>query len=144
MSVTVPATPAPFDPTAALGEGITVLEASAGTGKTHAVASLVVAEVAAGRPLEDLLIVTFTRKATGTLRHRVWQRLADASRSLNAALHGDTDSPTDPLVAQLAVGPSDEVARRHMRLTRALSDFDAATIATTHGFCQQVLASLGV
>ena len=27
---------------------------------------------------------------------------------------------------------------------RALADFDAATIATTHGFCQEVLSGLGV
>ena len=30
------------------------------------------------------------------------------------------------------------------RLLRALGDFDAATIATTHGFCQEVLGGLGV
>jgi exodeoxyribonuclease V beta subunit len=33
---------------------------------------------------------------------------------------------------------------RRDRLAQALADFDAATIATTHGFCQEVLASLGV
>ncbi len=33
---------------------------------------------------------------------------------------------------------------RRARLSRALSDFDAATIATTHGFCQEVLSGLGV
>jgi len=139
VTTTRPA-PAPFDPTIAVGEGVTVLEASAGTGKTHAVASLVVAEVARGRPLQELLVVTFTRKATGTLRERVWQRLAGAV----AALGPDADTPMDPLVAHLAQGPIEDVARRRARLARALSDFDAATIATTHGFCQQVLASLGV
>ncbi len=139
MTTTPPAA-APFDPTVALGEGITVLEASAGTGKTHAVATLVVAEVAGGRPLEEMLVVTFTRKATGTLRERVWQRLAGAV----AGLDPDADTPADPLVAHLAQGPIEDVARRRARLARALSDFDAATIATTHGFCQQVLASLGV
>ena len=33
---------------------------------------------------------------------------------------------------------------RRTRLERALSDFDAATIATTHGFCQEVLSGLGL
>lgn len=117
-----------------------MLEASAGTGKTHAVASLVVAEIAGGRPLEEMLVVSFTRKATGTLRERVWQRLAGAV----AGLDPDAETPADPLVAHLARGPVEDVARRRARLARALSDFDAATIATTHGFCQQVLASLGV
>ncbi len=35
-------------------------------------------------------------------------------------------------------------AQRRENLTRALADFDAATIATTHGFCQEVLGGLGV
>ena len=33
---------------------------------------------------------------------------------------------------------------RRRRLADAVSGFDAATIATTHGFCQHVLAGLGV
>ena len=36
------------------------------------------------------------------------------------------------------------VEQRRARLVRALADFDAATIATTHGFCQEVLSGLGV
>ncbi len=129
-----------FDPTQPLGEGVTVLEASAGTGKTHTVASLVVREVAAGRPLDQLLVVTFTRKATGTLRDRVWRRLAAAVAALDPA----APEPTDPLLAHLRAAPAPEVAERRVRLARALAEFDGATIATTHGFCQQVLASLGV
>ncbi len=136
-----PQSPPPFEPARPVGEGITVLEASAGTGKTHAVASLVVTEVAAGRPLDELLVVTFTRKATGTLRERVWQRLAAAVAALDPAAAAD---PSDPVVNHLRSGPAGEVARRRARLARALADFDGATIATTHGFCQQVLASLGV
>ena len=36
------------------------------------------------------------------------------------------------------------MALRRRRLSTALADFDAATIATTHQFCQQVLTGLGV
>ncbi len=133
--------PAPFDPTRPVGPGVTVLEASAGTGKTHTVASLVVTEVAGGRPLDELLVVTFTRKATGTLRERVWLRLAAAVAALDPAAAA---SPADTVVSHLRSGPAAEVALRRARLARALADFDGATIATTHGFCQQVLASLGV
>lgn len=132
--------PDEFDATVPVAEGITVLEASAGTGKTHAVASLVVTEVAEGRPLEELLVVTFTRKATGTLRERVWQRLTEAAH----ALAPDSPDPSDHVLLHLRRGGPNEVAARRGHLRRALSDFDAATIATTHGFCQQVLASLGV
>ena len=131
---------AEFDPTVAVAEGVTVLEASAGTGKTHAVSSLVVAQVAEGRPLDELLVVTFTRKATGELRERVWQRLSEAVDALDALDPADGD----PLVAHLRRGTDEDRVLRRRRLRAALSDFDAATIATTHGFCQQVLASLGV
>ena len=41
-------------------------------------------------------------------------------------------------------GPTDQLRRRHQRVRRALSDFDAATIATTHEFCLQMLEGLGV
>ena len=136
-----PQSPSPFEPTRPVEEGMTVLEASAGTGKTHTVASLVVTEVAAGRPLDELLVVTFTRKATGTLRERVWQRLAAAVAALDPESPAD---PSDPVVNHLRSGTAGEVADRRARLARALADFDGATIATTHGFCQQVLASLGV
>ncbi len=141
MTTTTPFGPASaFDPTQSLDEGVTVLEASAGTGKTHTVASLVVREVAAGRALDELLVVTFTRKATGTLRDRVWLRLAAAVAALDPA----TPATTDPLLSHLRAAPAPEVAERRGRLARALAEFDGATIATTHGFCQQVLASLGV
>jgi exodeoxyribonuclease V beta subunit len=133
-------TATPFDPTVPLPEGVSLLEASAGTGKTHTVASVVVGEVAEGRPLDELLVVTFTRKATGTLRERVWQRLTEARR----ALEPGTPLLDDPVLAHVQRGDEEDRVARRARLDRALSDFDAATIATTHGFCQQVLAGLGV
>ena len=48
------------------------------------------------------------------------------------------------LVANLIDGTAAERAERKQRLRDALAGFDAATIATTHQFCQLVLKSLGV
>jgi exodeoxyribonuclease V beta subunit len=132
-----------FDIRAPLPAGVTVLEASAGTGKTYTIAALAARYVADGRPLERLLLVTFTRMATGELRERVRERLVRVERGLDQALAGATPSD-DPVVELLAEGPSDEVRARRDRLARALADFDAATIATTHGFCQEVLGGLGI
>ena len=50
-----------FDICGPLPQGITVLEASAGTGKTFTIAALATRYVAEGVPLERLLLVTFTR-----------------------------------------------------------------------------------
>ena len=65
----------PFDLCGPLPSGVTVLEASAGTGKTYAIAALAARYVAEGTPLDRLLLITFTRIATGELRDRVRERL---------------------------------------------------------------------
>ncbi len=132
-----------FDVCGPLPSGVTVLEASAGTGKTYTIAALTVRYVAEGTPLDRLLLITFTRMATGELRDRVRERLVGCEQSLSGILAGAPDPHTDPVLTLLATGSPDEVATRRDRLARAVADFDAATIATTHGFCQEVLAELG-
>ncbi|HET9441847.1 MAG TPA: UvrD-helicase domain-containing protein, partial [Acidimicrobiales bacterium] len=139
----------PFDVCGPLPTGVTVLEASAGTGKTFTIAALAARYVAEGVPLEHVLLVTFTRMATGELRDRVRQRLVTSESGLARVLAGadprDGAGPMDGgVLAVLAAGSRDEVERRRRRLAAALADFDAATIATTHGFCQHVLSGLGM
>jgi exodeoxyribonuclease V beta subunit len=134
--------PRVFDVCGALPVGTTVLEASAGTGKTFTVAALATRYVAEGvAQLPALLLVTFGRAATSELRDRVRERLVSAERALRRPGARESD---DELVRHLAAVDDAELSRRQQRLTRALAQFDAATIATTHGFCQQMLASLGV
>ena len=119
---------------------MTVLEASAGTGKTYTIAALAARYVAEGVPLQDLLLVTFTRMATGELRERVRARLVGVEQAL-----GEPEpSATDEIARLLADAPPDVVEQRRERLSRALADFDAATIATIHSFCQDVLGGLGI
>ncbi len=132
-----------FDVCGPLPTGVTVLEASAGTGKTYTIAALAARYVAEGTPLEELLLVTFTRMATGELRERVRERLVSVEHGLTRALAG-VPPRQDRVVALLADGGRGAVAARRDRLRRALAEFDAATIATTHGFCQEVLGSLGI
>jgi exodeoxyribonuclease V beta subunit len=134
---------APFDVCGPLPTGVTVLEASAGTGKTFTIAALAVRYVAEGTPLDRILLVTFTRMATGELRERVWERLVSAERRLARVLVGAPPG-SDELVSLLADGPEADVRLRHERLVRALAGFDGATITTTHGFCQEVLGGLGI
>ena len=138
-----PLPPAAFDVRGPLPTGTTVLEASAGTGKTFTIAALAARYVAEGRAtLPELMIVTFGREATTELRERVRERLVSTARGLADPATARTGA--DDVLALLATGPPDEVARRRARVVRALAGFDAATIATTHQFCQQMLAGLGV
>ncbi len=131
--------PQPFDLLGALPAGVTVLEASAGTGKTYALAALAARYVADGLPLERLLLVSFTRMATGELRARVRERLVAAERALVRGDAGD-----DAVHRLLLDGDEATVAARRDRLTAALARFDAATITTTHGFCAEALGGLGM
>jgi exodeoxyribonuclease V beta subunit len=119
----------------------TVLEASAGTGKTFALAGLVTRYIADGAAtLDQMLLITFGRAASQELRERVRDQLACA-----VIAFGDPSTIGDnQLLAYLIDGTAEQRAARHQRLRDALAGFDAATIATTHQFCQLVLKSLGV
>ncbi|WP_418061903.1 UvrD-helicase domain-containing protein [Pimelobacter simplex] len=132
---------APFDIRGPLPTGTTLLEASAGTGKTWTIGALVTRYVAEeGVPLEQLLVVTFGRAASQELREQVRRQLVEAERALAGA---PGDEPTD-VIEQLLDCTPDERRLRHRRVAQALADFDAATIATIHQFCSLVLDSLGV
>lgn len=137
-------TPQPFDLCGPLPRGLAVLEASAGTGKTYTIAALTARWVADGWPLPRLLLVTFGRMATGELRARVRERLVHTEAALAATLHGEPVADHDDVTALITDGSPAELAVRRRRLATALAEFDAATIATTHGFCQQVLSGIGV
>src|SRR3954452_704615 len=100
MSATT-AEPRPFDVTGPLPTGVTVLEASAGTGKTYTIAGLAARYVADGMPLERLLIVTFTRMATAELRDRVRERLVSVEYGLEQALEGIRSATADPVLELL-------------------------------------------
>ncbi len=130
-----------FDITAPLPSGTTILEASAGTGKTWTIAALVARYVAEGTPLDRLLVVTFGRAASQELRDRVRDRLLRVERFLADPGRAPTDSLEQALVADCS---PDEIRVRHRRIREALGAFDDATIATIHQFCQLVLRSLGV
>ncbi|MGE2689121.1 exodeoxyribonuclease V subunit beta [Mycolicibacterium pulveris] len=119
----------------------TVLEASAGTGKTFTLAGLVTRYVAEGvATLDQMLLITFGRAATQELRDRVRRQIVDAV----AAFDDPALAEDNQVVTHLLDCGADEYAHRRQRLRDALAGFDAATIATTHQFCQTVLRSLGV
>jgi len=131
-----------FDVTGPLPTGTTLLEASAGTGKTWTIGALVTRFVAEGHAtLEQMLVVTFGRAASQELRERVRAQLVVAERAL---ADPTSVAAPDDLVALLLDADEAELDARHARLRAALVSFDAATIATTHQFCSLVLDSLGV
>ncbi|MCU0558864.1 MAG: exodeoxyribonuclease V subunit beta [Desulfobacterales bacterium] len=124
----------PFDPVRTPLEGVGLIEAAAGTGKTHTIEGLFIRlALESGLPVEQILVVTFTRAATAELRDRIYRRLVTARDVLDGAPAGD-----DELLAHLAAEHPDPPAARRL-LHQALVDFDRAGIFTIHGFCQRVL-----
>ncbi len=126
-----------------------LVEASAGTGKTFALAGLFVRAVIERKLASpQILAVTFTVAATQELRARVRLRLQQAAVLAARWQHGDPperdgdDGETAMLRrmlhAALAAGESTTALR--LRLARAARDLDLAQITTIHGFCQRALA----
>jgi exodeoxyribonuclease V beta subunit len=132
----------PFDLAGPLPTGTTLLEASAGTGKTFTVGALVTRYVAEGvATLDEMLVITSGRAASQELRERVRDQLVQAEQAL---ADPDAADRSHPVVDRLLTADDAERGRRRTRLRDALASFDAATIATTHQFCHTVLRSLGV
>jgi exodeoxyribonuclease V beta subunit len=95
-----------------------VIDASAGTGKTFTIEQIVIDLVRSGAAqLDQILIVTFTEKATAELRSRI-------RATIEGALAGQ--NPPD-------------VERR---LDDALASFHRAPIHTIHSFCRRMLTEL--
>ena len=132
------------DPYLALDlDGVHAIEASAGTGKTFTLATLVVRLVVErGLRVGQVLAVTFTEAATQELRSRIRARLLLAEQLVGAAPAADA-SPEATLThavldAHLARGSESADALRR-RLHAAANDIDLAAIFTIHGFCARVL-----
>ena len=123
-----------------LEPGLRLLEASAGTGKTFALAHLVLRLVAErGDPLSRLLVVTFTNAATAELRDRIGQRLQQALANLEDPERDPPDAVLATWLAERRQDPDVDPARLRGRLLLALEELDAADITTIHGFCARTL-----
>lgn len=121
-----------------------VLEASAGTGKTHAIAALVTRYVAEGLPIDRILAVTFSRRATSELRDGIRSRLIASKAALASCLLTGQRDVGDPVTMLLTGGDPQLVRARADRLDQAIGQVDAAPIFTLHTFASRMLDELGV
>ena len=122
--------------TLALEPGVTLIEASAGTGKTWSIAAIFLRLVLEEHlPISQILCVTYTVAATQELRDRIRRRLQEARQALRG---GGEQACADPVIAAfLAAGGDPTRALRD--LEAAVQSFDEAAIFTIHGFCQRTL-----
>ncbi len=117
--------------------GSNLIEASAGTGKTYAIACLYLRLLVEKELTPDqILVVTFTEAATEELRGRIRSRIREA---LDVFAGKPTD---DPFLRGLCEntngrGPGKDASME--LLDRAIKSFDTASIFTIHGFCLRAL-----
>lgn len=113
--------------------GATLIEASAGTGKTYSIAMLVVRLIVEQNiPIEKILVVTFTKAATEELKARIRTRLVEARDHFQGANH-------DKKLTEWCQNIEDK-ALAQQRLALALANVDQAGIFTIHSFCQRTLS----
>lgn len=118
-------------------DGSHLIEASAGTGKTHTITNLFVRLVIEKRlPVESILVVTFTEAATAELRDRIRARLRKAREVLDGTSDAGEDTFLEALPERLTGTARNEAVQR---LRVAVHDFDRVSIFTIHGFCLRAL-----
>ncbi len=116
--------------------GASLIEASAGTGKTYTIVNLYIRLLlghgCAPLGVEQILVVTFTNAATGELKERIRQRLRQAY--LDFFAKHSQDSFIQQLIQQ-----SENVELDCQRLSLASKQMDEAAVYTIHGFCHKAL-----
>lgn len=125
--------------------GLRLIEASAGTGKTFALVTVLLRLVLErGAPLTEVVAVTFTRAAAQELRGRLRKRLQAARRVLEDAPEEADDAETAAARAVLTQAAQHvDRATLDQRLEAARLQLDEALVSTIHGFCQRVLREFG-
>ena len=122
-----------FEPELLPGSGRHLIEASAGTGKTYALMSVMMRALAVdGHRPEQCLLMTFTRASTRELRARVRERLIDEIDRLS---RGQSELTTTYPELSGGLGIA--------RLNRALRQIGAIDIQTIHGFAIRLINDFG-
>lgn len=130
--------------------GQSLIEASAGTGKTFTLALLYVRLIlnhgggaAFGEALlpNNILVVTFTKAATQELRDRIRARLVEAAAYLRGEIT-DVDDVLHDLCAEFQA--QDIRAGAAKRLALAAESMDEAAISTIHAWCYRLLSEFAL
>ncbi|MDQ6952968.1 MAG: exodeoxyribonuclease V subunit beta [Mariprofundaceae bacterium] len=132
-------TPIILNPTTTLDmtmQGLKLIEASAGTGKTFAIGNLYLRMILEGKSTEQILVVTFTNAATEELRGRIRTRIHAALSDLESNMNVCKD---ELLKLWHSRADAEDLKLAKHRLKVAMTSMDAAAIYTIHAFCQKML-----
>jgi len=114
-------------------DGTTLIEASAGTGKTYCITGLVLRLLLERRVerIGEILVVTFTNAATAELVERIRTRLEDA-RSVLAGERAPSERLLEALLDRHGSAGASVIEDAQRQL-------DELAVSTIHGFCNRVL-----
>jgi exodeoxyribonuclease V beta subunit len=118
-------------------QGKHLIEASAGTGKTHNITRIFLRLLLERElPIEQILVMTFTKDATEEIRGRIDDFIRESLHNWDSLIVSDDYFKS--LSANLA---TKNIGSREVkaRLSQALLYIDEAAIFTIHGFCKRVL-----
>lgn len=137
--MTAPASPALDWRTMPL-HGRSLIEASAGTGKTWNIGLIYLRLLLErGLRVEQILVTTFTDAAAQELRERLRRRLIEAERlleNLPTTAASDEDTLENHLIGLYPDAADAQLALRRVQLARA--DLDRAPVSTIHALCQRI------
>lgn len=133
-----------------------LIEASAGTGKTYTITNLVLRallgvgkkEYSLERPLEidELLIVTFTNAATSDLRQRVYERIRAARHCIEEFINFVLFfiNSGDDLEGSLLVNDLAAIKRKHLIKVKSKQDNEALSNSYSEQELQDLLLEINV
>jgi len=99
-----------------------IVSAGAGSGKTSLLIERMIVLIRSGVPVDELVAITFTRKAAGELQERFFSGLLEARAELQERIQSE-DGWTEEL----------------QRIEKALQSSEEAYIGTIHSFCARIL-----
>ena len=110
------------------------VQAGAGTGKTTALVSRILALIASGVEIKHIAAITFTEKAAAELQARIRRKLQEAIETASAP-----ESSASPAVSSSLSDSALSDSAVAQLYSKALADLDNAAISTLHSFAQRIL-----
>lgn len=134
-------------------KGINIIEASAGTGKTHALTSIYLWQIINGVPIKKIVTLTYTNAATDEMRSRIKNQLyklmaickqLDIDEKMQEQTLAAIKETKDNLIACQLMKKIFQQKRQleikeiKTKIKLAIDEMEQAEISTFHSFCERI------
>lgn len=137
----------PFNPISTPLSAVSLIEASAGTGKTHSIVSLYIRlllqagenNFSQALEVDQILVVTYTEMATQELKQRIRERIYQTKQALIQYQQHQNKTLLEDQFLQELLPYIKDIDLAVYRLTLAERNLDISAVSTIHSFCRRVL-----